>query len=99
MARLPSERYLIQQHDDGIVYLFEEHTEVVLVHFDPKDTSALSIAQKEIEEAEELSIEDKALAHFWCGYFYAHAHGVIPPPLESQDAGTPIFDQVESGGC
>lgn len=74
MARLPSERYLIQQID-GQVILFEDYTEKEIVRFDPSDGDAAAKAQKTIYDSE-LGAEDKCFAHFWSGYFHAHATGV-----------------------
>ena len=71
MARLPSEEWLIQQIG-GQVILFHEHTEEEVVRFDPGDGNAAAQAQKVIHESR-LSDEDKSMAHFWSGYFYAHA--------------------------
>lgn len=80
MARLPSERYLIQQIN-GRVILFEEGSEreiinVPLVLSDgvTLNGDGLAKAQHDIL-ASELSPEDRAFAHFWCGYFWAHAAG------------------------
>lgn len=73
MARLPSEQFLIQ-HIDGQVILFEDMTEREIIKFDPTDPDATSRAQKVIFDSE-LSDEDKCFAHFWSGYFYAHAGG------------------------
>ena len=71
MAKLPSERYLIQQID-GEVVLFEIGTEREIVRFDPSSGNSSSVAQKAIHDSE-LGDEDKRFAHFWSGYFYAHA--------------------------
>lgn len=71
MARLPSERYLIQQID-GQVVLFEDGTEREIVRFDPTDANATARAQRAIFLSE-LNAEDKCFAHFWSGYFHAHA--------------------------
>lgn len=71
MARLPGECFLIQQVDDTVI-LFEESTEREIVRFDPADADASARAQKVIHDSE-LSEEDKTFAHFWSGYFYAHA--------------------------
>lgn len=71
MARLPSERYLIQQQG-GIVTVFSEGDEREIVSFNPSDASAAARAQKTIYDSD-LSPEDKCFAHFWSGYFYAHA--------------------------
>jgi hypothetical protein len=71
MARLPSERYLIQQID-GQVILFEEGSEREIVRFSPADQDAVARAQKVIYDSE-LGPEDKCFAHMWSGYFYARA--------------------------
>lgn len=73
MARLPSEMYLIQQID-GMVVLWEDGSEKEVVRFDPSDANAAAIAQRLIYDSN-LSDEDKCFAHFWSGYFYAHAGG------------------------
>lgn len=77
MARLPSERFLIQQLD-GVVVLFEEGTEREIVRFDPADKNATARAQRTIYAEATLSDEDRCFAHFWSGYFHAHAtaHGL-----------------------
>lgn len=72
MARLPSERYLIQQIN-GTVILFESGTDEEIVRFDPSDANATAIAQRTIYESDRLSDEDKCFAHFWSGYFHAYA--------------------------
>lgn len=71
MARLPSEQYLIQQID-GTVILFSEGTEEEIVRFDPSDANQCCLAQRTIHESG-MTDEDKCFAHFWSGYFYAHA--------------------------
>lgn len=73
MARLPSEMYLIQQIGKDVV-LFREYTEEEIVRYDPTDRNATAQAQKAIFDSK-LNPEDKSFAHFWCGYFYAHATG------------------------
>jgi hypothetical protein len=72
MARLPSERFLIQQ-SGGIVRLFEEGTEREVVQFDPSDPNATAQAQHTIHLDTGMGDEDKCFAHFWSGYFHAHA--------------------------
>jgi hypothetical protein len=72
MARLPSERFLIQQIGAQVV-LFEEGTEREIVRFDPRDPESAFLAQRAIADSGSLTAEDKRLAHFWSGYFYAHA--------------------------
>lgn len=74
MARLPGERYLIQQIG-GTVILFERHTDSEIVRFDPADADAACKAQLVIHESPGLTAEEKVFAHFWSGYFYAHARG------------------------
>lgn len=72
MAQLPGERYLIQQIG-GIVILFERYTEKEIIRFDPSDANASARAQLAIHVNQDLGDEEKAFAHFWSGYFYAHA--------------------------
>lgn len=74
MTRLPGDRYLIQQID-GTVILFEDYTEKEIVRFNPSDRNATCKAQKVIHDSE-LTDEEKCFAHFWSGYFYAHATSV-----------------------
>ena len=75
MAQLPGETWLIQQID-GEVILFHRHTEQELLRFDPHDANAAAQAQRAIFLLDELDDEQKCFAHFWSGYFYAHAaHG------------------------
>jgi hypothetical protein len=73
MARLPSDKFLIQMIGDDTVLLFEQYTEREIVRFAVKDSHSFAAGQRMIYQNEELSTEDKAFAHFWCGYFYAHA--------------------------
>jgi hypothetical protein len=47
MARLPGERYLIQQADGGVT-LFEDFTERVIVRFDPADGNSVAQALETI---------------------------------------------------
>jgi hypothetical protein len=72
MARLPSERYLIQQID-GTVVLFEDFTERAITYFDPADGTSVAAAL-EIIRGCELGDEDKCFACFWAGYFHAYAN-------------------------
>jgi hypothetical protein len=71
MARLPSERFLIQQIG-GAVIVFEDGTEREIVRFDPANGDDSAKAQKAIFDSD-MSPEDKCFAHFWSGYFYAYA--------------------------
>lgn len=75
MARLPSEKYLMQDIG-GTVILFEDFTEREIVRFDPADRDEVAKAQKVIHDSWDLSEEDKCFAHLWSGYFHAHATGV-----------------------
>ena len=72
MARLPSERYLIQQIG-GMVVLFEEYPGREIARWIAADGKSAAIAQGLIHHNPEMSDEDKCFAHFWSGYFYAHA--------------------------
>lgn len=72
MARLPSERFLVQQIGPDVV-LFEDGSERELARWPAGDGNAVARAQKVIHDSE-LGEEDKCFAHFWAGYFWAH-HG------------------------
>jgi hypothetical protein len=71
MAQL-GEDWLMQQIG-GQVILFHRHTEEELLRFDPNDGNAAARAQKTIYDLDRLTDEEKCFAHFWSGYFYAHA--------------------------
>lgn len=72
MAQLPGGDWLIQQIG-GMVILFRRYTEEEIVRFDPADGNAAAVAQGVIANCTELDQEQKSLAHFWSGYFYAYA--------------------------
>lgn len=72
MAQLPNGDWLIQQIG-GQVILFHRYTEEEIVKFDPSDADAVAQAQKVIHDSPLLDPESKCFAHFWSGYFYAHA--------------------------
>lgn len=69
MARLPSNRYCIQLVGADIV-LFDDVMQEDVLTFPAQGGSELAKAQKAISEYP-MSTEDRAFAHFWCGYFYA----------------------------
>lgn len=73
MARLSQDSEWLIQQIDGKVILFHEYTEAEIVRFDPSDANAAAQAQQKIYATAELTDEQKAFAHFWSGYFYAHA--------------------------
>lgn len=75
MAQLPSGDYLIQQIG-GEVILFHRHTGEEIVRFDPTSLNSIAAAQEVIAAHPSLDKEDTAFAHFWSGYFWAHATGV-----------------------
>jgi hypothetical protein len=89
MAQLPPDgEYLIQQND-GLVTLFNQYTQEELVKFDPADANATAQAQGTIHRLKQLNPEQKCFAHFWSGYFHAHAgsawsepDAVRVPPLD-----------------
>lgn len=74
MARLPDNRYLIQNIGGEFILLFEDGTEreVLRIKLDDDFADNFAKAQKKIYELEDMSDEDKAFAHFWSGYFYAY---------------------------
>lgn len=73
MAQLPGEQWLIQQID-GEVILFHRDTEEEIVRFDPANPDHTALAQGAIARDPRLDQEQKSFAHFWSGYFHAHAH-------------------------
>jgi hypothetical protein len=73
MARLTEDSSFLMQQIGGVVILFEEGSEAEIVRFDPGDADATAKAQKVIYDSGKLSPEEKSFAHFWSGYFYAHA--------------------------
>lgn len=79
MAQLPSEDWMIQQMG-GEVVLFHRYTEEEIVRFNPADANTAAQAQKTIWDSEKLNDEDRCFAHFWSGYFYAHATLFGPRP-------------------
>lgn len=78
MAQLPPDGdWLVQQIGTEIM-LIHRYTEQVIVRYDAGTPDAAARAQKTIALNDELSVEQKAFAHFWCGYFYAcNAHELI----------------------
>lgn len=75
MAQLPNSDYLIQS-DNTTIVLIHRYTDEILVMVDATDKDAVAKAQFTIYKLPQLSEEDKAFAHFWFGYFYAHL-GVV----------------------
>ena len=73
MAQLPPDGTWLIQQIGGEVVLFHRHTEEELVTFDPRDANAAAQAQGIIAGLDRLDAEQKSMAHFWSGYFYAHA--------------------------
>lgn len=75
MAQLPPDgEWLVQQIGDMVV-IFHRYTEEEILRFDPADANAAAQAQKKIYDMDRLTAEQKCFAHFWSGYFYAHATG------------------------
>lgn len=72
MAQLPPDGTWLMQQIGGEVVLFHRYTEEEIVKFDPADGNAAARAQKTIHDSD-LDDEQKSMAHFWSGYFYAHA--------------------------
>lgn len=73
MAQLPPDGEWLIQQESGIVRLFHRHTEDEIVRFDPSDGAMAAMAQGTIARDVRLDDEQKSFAHFWSGYFYAHA--------------------------
>lgn len=75
MAQLPPDGEFLIQQNDGIVQVFNQHTQEVLHSFNPLDANATAIAQGVIWHDERLTDEQRCFAVFWSGYFHAHARG------------------------
>ena len=75
MAQLPPDGDWLVQQIDGEVIIFHRYTEDEIVRFDPGIPDEAAKAQRAIYDSDRLSDEEKCFAHFWSGYFYAHAHG------------------------
>jgi hypothetical protein len=73
MAQLPPDGDWLVQQIDGIVVVFRRYTEEEIIRFDPGDKKASAQAQAVIHASDRLTDEQKCFAHFWSGYFYAHA--------------------------
>lgn len=73
MAQLPPDGTWLMQQIGGEVILFHRYTEEELLRFDPSDGQAAAQAQMAIHQLDQLDAEQKGFAHFWSGYFYAHA--------------------------
>jgi hypothetical protein len=73
VAQLPPDGEWLIQQIGGEVILFHRYTEEEIVRFDPSDANASAQAQKVIYDTDLLNDEQKSMAHFWSGYFYAHA--------------------------
>lgn len=77
MAQLPPDgEWLIQQIGNEVI-LYQQDTELEIVRFDPSDGDDAAKAQGVIFTCPLLNSEQKCFAHFWSGYFYAHAGGRI----------------------
>jgi hypothetical protein len=73
MAQLPPDGdWLMQQIGDEVI-LFHRYTEEEIVRFVAGDANAAATAQLTIHQDDRLDQEQKTFAHFWSGYFYAHA--------------------------
>lgn len=72
MAQLPPDGEWLIQQIGGKVVLFHRYTEEELVSFPVSDRDAVARAQLKIHNLDRLDNEQKAFAHFWSGYFYAH---------------------------
>lgn len=73
MARLGADSPWMIQQQDGVVMVFHEHTDEQVVRFNPLSGDECARAQKVIYDHKGMSDEEKCFAHFWSGYFYAHA--------------------------
>lgn len=73
MAQLPPDGTWLVQQIGGEVVVFHRHTEEEIVRFRPLEPNMAAMAQRVIHIDTRLDDEQKSMAHFWSGYFYAHA--------------------------
>lgn len=96
MAQLPPDGDWLIQQNDSTVHLFHRYTGEELLAFDPADKDAVRDAVGIIyQNIDRFTDEQKAFAAFWCGYFYAHAHGA--PALEPTYTADQVSKAVNSG--
>jgi hypothetical protein len=96
MARLPSERYLMQRIG-GTVVLFEEGTEREIAKFDPSDRASVEQARQAIRRSD-LDVADKEDAHFWCGYFHAQSAASAAPACRPRYVNLGVTDDQVADG-
>lgn len=75
MAQLPPDGEWLVQQIDGVVVVYHRYSEEEITRFDPSDSDASAKAQRVIAHDLRLTEEQRCFAHFWSGYFYAHANG------------------------
>ena len=75
MAQLPPDGDWLMQQIDGDVVLYHRYTEEVIVRYPAHDADLTAKMQRLIHDDARLNAEQKCFAHFWAGYFYAHASG------------------------
>lgn len=73
MAQLPPDGTWLIQQIDGQVILFHRYTEEEIVRFNPADPNSFGPALATIWRTDLLDPEQRCMAVFWAGYFYAHA--------------------------
>lgn len=97
MAQLPPDGTWLVQQIGGTVRVFHQYTDEVIVAFDPADADAAARAQAVIHGTDLLDAEQKAFAHFWSGYFYAHA-ARMPDWFEPSGANEAPGAPAQGGG-
>lgn len=73
MAGLPPDGRILIQQNDGIVSIFDQHSQEIYLSFDPSDVAQVPIMMGIIWHDERLTEEQRCFAIFWSGYFRAHA--------------------------
>src|SRR4026207_736629 len=73
MAQLPPDGQWLVQQVGGEVSLFERYTEDEIARWKASDMNEIGSSLEVIAHNERLTEEQKSLATFWAGYFYAHA--------------------------
>lgn len=72
MAGLPPDGEWLVQYQElaNEVVIFHRYTEEEIVRYEGANGDAAAKAQAVIHATDKLNGEQKAFAHFWCGYFH-----------------------------
>lgn len=76
MAQLPPDGTWLIQQIDGEVVLHHRHTGEEIARWAADDQNEIGPGLAEVTSDARLTEEQKSIAAFWAGYFYAHARGL-----------------------